>query len=371
MSSSLSEAKRIMSMWPDDCSAGGAEVKSRLVATEVANGIRDDCFEGTPALKAPRWVVSLAASRGRILAFFDVVAAFVHALIDKLVIQLLPSGLGENPTGVLHKALCGTRVASILLIFARLGDKKCAFGCCGDDLLVEADEEDVDAVEAHLMKPLAVKVLARIGGDSSGEAGFFVTWSFVQCCGKRYVQDAAATLQLTGRSHEYNTADTYGKEGTGATLQDRDQKFNEILYATKTVASFMRRSRRWPSSCERCAWGFPQAEWVHSSDWGRRRGAETLDLWSCMDLRRLSQSTLRRRRNRWSRCLARRRSSTLATAGPHELLTCYFLTEAGNEVIPRVWSDSSACRGIVRRQGAGRLRRLEIQHMWTQSVLHE
>ena len=39
-------------------------------------------------------------------------------------------------------------------------------GCWGDDLLVEADEVDLDAVEARLMKRLEVKVLARIGGKS-------------------------------------------------------------------------------------------------------------------------------------------------------------------------------------------------------------
>ena len=43
-------------------------------------------------------------------------------------------------------------------------------------------------------------------------------------------------------------------------------------------------------------------------------------------------------------------SYTCATA--RGLQTCHFLTEAGYEVMPRVWSDSSACRGIV-RQGTG------------------
>ena len=42
----------------------------------------------------------------------------------------------------------------------------------GDDLLVEADEVDLDAVEAHLVKRLEVKVLARLGGKQSGEIGF-------------------------------------------------------------------------------------------------------------------------------------------------------------------------------------------------------
>ena len=39
-------AKRIRSKWLDDYTAGGTEVKSRLVATEVAYGNRDDCFAG-------------------------------------------------------------------------------------------------------------------------------------------------------------------------------------------------------------------------------------------------------------------------------------------------------------------------------------
>ena len=40
--------------------------------------------------------------------------AFVHALTDELVILLLPGGLGQGRTAVLHKALDGTRKASRL-----------------------------------------------------------------------------------------------------------------------------------------------------------------------------------------------------------------------------------------------------------------
>ena len=131
-------------------------------------------------------------SRGRRLAFFDVAAASVDALIGELVILLLPGGLGQDRKAVLHKALHGTRKASRLwqrflrdeladadwkawVIFAlmcTLGDQRGALGCSCDDLLVETDEVGLDAVEAHLMKRLAVKVLARIGGKSSSEAGF-------------------------------------------------------------------------------------------------------------------------------------------------------------------------------------------------------
>ena len=109
----LARAKRIRRNCLDDCTAGGTEVKSRLVATEVAYCSRDECFAGAPP-KALRLEVSVAASRGRRLAYFDVVAAFVRAPIDELAIFLWPRGLGQGHTAVLHKALYGTRQASRL-----------------------------------------------------------------------------------------------------------------------------------------------------------------------------------------------------------------------------------------------------------------
>ena len=48
----LGRTKRIRSKWLDDCTVGGAEVKSRLVATKVAYRTRDDCFLSTRPLKA-------------------------------------------------------------------------------------------------------------------------------------------------------------------------------------------------------------------------------------------------------------------------------------------------------------------------------
>ena len=45
-----------------------------------------------------------------------------------------------------------------------LGHQRGTLGCWGGNLLVEADEVDLDAVGAHLMNRLEVKVLAWIGG---------------------------------------------------------------------------------------------------------------------------------------------------------------------------------------------------------------
>ena len=75
--------------WHQDGSLAGGRVKSRFVAAEVARDVRHDVHAGTPALKALRMIVSLAATRDgmhrpRSKAFYDIVAAFVHASIDEV-----------------------------------------------------------------------------------------------------------------------------------------------------------------------------------------------------------------------------------------------------------------------------------------------
>ena len=56
----------------------------------MARHVRHDVHAGTPALKALRMIVSLAATRDgrhrpRSIVFYDVVAAFVHTRIDEVV----------------------------------------------------------------------------------------------------------------------------------------------------------------------------------------------------------------------------------------------------------------------------------------------
>ena len=228
-------------------------------------------------------MVSLAASRRRRLAFFDVVAAFVHALIDELVILLLPDGLRQGRTEAPHKALYGTRKASRLwqrflcdvladadwkasVIFASmytLGDQRGTLGCWGDDFLVEADEVDLDAVEAHLKKRLEVKVLARISGKHSGDPEasvavrrrdwelHLVQWQALRagCCQYSSAHRAEPRVQDGRHSwHEGHWRDEDQKLDGDDTAAFRSalrsvmyvaQDRPEILHATKTVASFM------------------------------------------------------------------------------------------------------------------------------------
>ena len=270
-----------------------------------------------------------------------------------------------------------------------LGDQRGTLGCWSDDLLVEADEVDLDAVEMDLVKRLEVKVLARFGGKQSGEIGFLkrvlrydaVAGSFTWCSGKRYVQDAATTLQLTGRTTECKTADTPGTKGTGAALRDGDQKLDgndtaafrsalgsvmyvaldrpEILYSTKTVASFMQSPTKSAmvklKRLVRYLVGFPQVEWAYSkqvvpkyldvygdSDWAgnedRKRsptGVAEVFGGHLLDALSVTQSLVA-----LSSAEAEFHACNRGTAGG--LQTCHFLTEAGYK---RVWSDSSACRG--------------------------
>ena len=77
--------KMVRGRFVDDMKNG--RVKSRFVAAEVARDVRHDVHARTPALKALRMIVSLAATRDgrrrpRSMVFYDIGAAFVHASID-------------------------------------------------------------------------------------------------------------------------------------------------------------------------------------------------------------------------------------------------------------------------------------------------
>ena len=108
--------KMVRGRFVDDMKNG--RVKSRFVAAEVARDVRNDVHAGTPALKALRMIVSLAATRDgkhrpRSTAFYYIVAAFVHASIDEVVRVVLQDGLLEKgECFLLLKALNGTRMAS-------------------------------------------------------------------------------------------------------------------------------------------------------------------------------------------------------------------------------------------------------------------
>ena len=113
----------------------------------------------------------------------------------------------------------------IFALMYTLGDQRGTLGCFGDDLPAEADEVDLEAVEAHLMKLLVVK-RCRHGSveRSPGEAGFLkelllVKWEAIRC----EVGSAACRMLLPlFRSHDGATSarrqTLLSTKGTGSTL---------------------------------------------------------------------------------------------------------------------------------------------------------
>ena len=84
--------------------ANGPFVRSRLVAVEVAHGVRFDTFAGTALLKCIKITISRSASiknmRGehsRVLALYDISVAFWHALLpeDEPISMYPPRGEEE------------------------------------------------------------------------------------------------------------------------------------------------------------------------------------------------------------------------------------------------------------------------------------
>ena len=159
----------------------------------------------------------------------------------------------------------------------------------------------------------------------------------------------------------------------------------EILYSTQTVASFMQSPTKSAmvklKRLVRYLVGFPQAEWAYSkqvvpkyldvygdSDWAgdEERKRSTTGVAEIFGGHLLDSVSVTQSLVALSSAEAEFYACNRGTAGG--LQTCHFLTEAGYKVVPRVWSD---CRGIVRRTGSGRLRHLEIRHMWTQERLQK
>ena len=95
----LARGKKVRCQWLDGIKEGadGPLVRSRLVAMEVAHGIRFDTFAGTAPIKCIKIIISRAASikntkggHSRVLALHDISVAFWHALLPEDVAMYPP-----------------------------------------------------------------------------------------------------------------------------------------------------------------------------------------------------------------------------------------------------------------------------------------
>ena len=141
--------KMVRGRFVDDMKNG--RVKSMFVAAEVARDVRHDVHAGTPALKALRMIVSLAAMRDgkhrpRSIAFYDIVAAFVHASIDEVVGVVPQDGLLEKgECFLLLKAL----KSKVMPGFFHHRDPAGTCGCHGDDFMAEGSDAAGSAGSSH------------------------------------------------------------------------------------------------------------------------------------------------------------------------------------------------------------------------------
>ena len=122
----MARGKKVRCQWLDEMKEGanGPFVRSRLVAMEVAHGVRFDTFAGTTPLKCVKNIISRAASiknvRGRhsgVLALYNISVPFWHAQLpeDDPVAMCPPRGEEEaRHIWQLKRAMYGSRRASRL-----------------------------------------------------------------------------------------------------------------------------------------------------------------------------------------------------------------------------------------------------------------
>ena len=197
----MARGEKVRCQWLDEMKEGanGPFVRSRLVAMEVAHGVRIDTFAGTAPLKCIKIIISRAASikntRGehsRELALYDTSVAFWHALLpeDEPIAMYPPRG--EEEAGYMwqmKRAMYGTRRASRLFQEHMKGVLKeagyAALKAChqgyhcletdsmaaihGDDIIAEGEPEKLDRLDEVLKQLVVVKVLDRVGAAEYGQ----------------------------------------------------------------------------------------------------------------------------------------------------------------------------------------------------------
>ena len=240
----------------------GADVRSRLVATEVAYEGREDTFAGTPPLMIVKAVLSLAASKGRnrLVGLHDVSVAFFHAEADENLFVKPPADLA-TPGKVwrLKKAMYGTRRASLLwqqkvkevmekagfvsikvvpnLYYHKEWDVTTAVH--GDDFISDGVPESLDKLDTVLKENFMVKVEPRVGpgGASAGKyLNRTLSWDsngFKWEPDEKHARAIVEELGLMGAK----AAPTPGTSATGATMTDAlDELTKEEAALFRSVA---------------------------------------------------------------------------------------------------------------------------------------
>ena len=213
----MARGKKVRCQWLDEMKEGahGPFVRSRLVAMEVAHGVRFDTCAGTAPLKCIKIIILRATSikntRGghsRVLTLHDISVAFWHAqLLEDELIAMYPPRV-EAEAGYMwqmKRAMYGTRRASRLFQEHMKGVLKeagyAALKVCHQvyhcfetdpmaaihvgDIIAEGEPEKLHRLDEVLGRLVVVKVLDRVG-PRVGEHGQYLKRHIVYINGQGF-----------------------------------------------------------------------------------------------------------------------------------------------------------------------------------------
>jgi hypothetical protein len=365
----------------------------------------------------------------RLVALHDASVAFFHADIDEYIVVMPPPGL-RKPGRVwqLRKALYGTRRASQLWqeylanMFLANGWERiavCAGGYYhpkldmtsvvhGDDFATEGEPAALDVLDEMLEESVMIKKLGRIGpgGDASGRyLKRTIEWragQFVWKGDEKHVWAAAAAL---GFDSTTKPAETPGTKTTGATMRNAldllDEKGASLVASVGGTVNFIAIDRpecQYASKCVmaeigaptqltlarlkrlvRFLIGAPVLEWYYpvqalprevlvetDSDWAEdavtRRSTSCIMLYHGKHLVESVSST----QSVIALSSGEAELIAICRGAASALLATQFLRQCGVKTTAVVATDSNAGRAMATRIGSGKVRHLDIKHLWVQ-----
>jgi len=444
---SQARGKKVRSMWLDEGRSQDGEpvVRSRCVAMEFNMYDRLDVYAGTPPLKFIKMILSRAAHKRRngiedytrVLGFYDVVTAFWHAdlPLDEPIAVIPPRG--EELDGYvwqMRKAMYGTRRASQLFLefmvtvfiaasyrplavsrqvfYSERHDSMAALH--GDDVIIEAEGEDLDKFDIVMKEHCSCKIMPRIGPNQSARMGRYLKRyiCYIPGMGYEWNEDPAHVqklLQSTGKqgarpqlspmSKDAGKSDplcldaleaeaaTRFRSDTGSILYVSSGRF-DLQHASQTLSELMSKPIRLGfARVERCARylagsGFLALVFRHEpeptktvvivdSNW-----SEEPDRYSthagCEFLgSHLIESYVAKDQVR-SLSSGEAELYGIVDGAARGIMTRNALAEIGMANWPvEICTDSSAAIGMCSRTGVGKVRHIATRWLWVQDAVRE
>ena len=393
----------------------------------------DDLFAATPPLQGIKLMVSMCASEpGKRLMILDVKRAFLYGKVTRPIFTKLPREdprFGEP--GIvwrLEKAMYGTRDApaiwqrEVRRVLCALGFVPSKYNTCiyrhkerdvvlnvhVDDFLCLANSKEMKWLEESLAKNFLLK--KEILGPGATETrtvnylGREIRWTnegLEYEADSKHVQILLQERQMTGcrgvvspgikevstdDEEPLDAADAHMHRRAAARLNYLAQDRMDIAYATKELARHMsipcpsdvvelKRMLRYLKSVPR---SYVKMNWQH-------RPTEVVayvdrDWAGCLRTRRSTSGGALMHGSHcvghWSRTQSNVALSSgeaelnSALKGGVELKGCQTLfSEMGRVLVCRMKGDSTACTGILSREGAGKLKHVEVKQLWLQEFV--